>query len=84
VPTTVHVPADLLERVDTRAKALGVSRNRFIVKALEESLGVRDAWPAELVRMLKRPIAARASSDLEDSLTVVRRRRASRRQPPTV
>jgi len=80
--TTVHVPEDLLERVDTRAKALGVSRNRFIVEALEATLGTKDVWPPELVRMLGRPVAPAAARDLEESLAVVRRRRAGRLRAP--
>ena len=45
MPTTIHVPEQLLERVDTRAKALGVSRSRFIVGALREALGTDETWP---------------------------------------
>ena len=41
VPTTVHIPAALLESVDRRAKALGVSRNR---RQVFESLGVKTIW----------------------------------------
>jgi metal-responsive CopG/Arc/MetJ family transcriptional regulator len=36
VPTTIHIPDPLLERVDARAKTLGISRNRLILEALEE------------------------------------------------
>jgi predicted transcriptional regulator len=82
--TTVHVPEDLLHRVDTRARALGVSRNRFIVTALEESLGTRDTWPPELVGMLRHPLPAGAARDLEESLAAVRGRRSNRRKAPTL
>jgi hypothetical protein len=82
VPTTVHVPDELFERVDARAKALGVSRNRVILDALEEKLGTRNAWPPELIAMLARPPSRAAALDLERSLAVVRKRRANRRRPP--
>jgi len=82
--TTVHVPADLLSRVDARAKALGVSRNRLIVLALEERLGTRDEWPPELVRMLARPISERAAKELEESMAIVKRRRTRRRRAPVL
>jgi hypothetical protein len=36
VPTTIHIPDVLLERVDTRAKTLGISRNRLILEACGE------------------------------------------------
>ncbi len=80
MPTTIHVPPHLLERVDTRARALGVSRNRFIVEALEQRLGTRNVWPAELVSMLEHPVSARAADELERSMAVVRRQRENRRK----
>jgi metal-responsive CopG/Arc/MetJ family transcriptional regulator len=82
VPTTIHIPDPLLERVDTRAKTLGISRNRLIIEALEEKVGARDHWAPEVVQMLGRPILAAAGKELEGSLAVVRRRRSSRRAPP--
>ncbi|MGH9199830.1 MAG: ribbon-helix-helix protein, CopG family [Vicinamibacterales bacterium] len=33
MPTTVHIPDPLLKSVDRRAKALGISRNRLVVRA---------------------------------------------------
>jgi hypothetical protein len=82
VPTTIHIPAPLLERVDTRAKALGISRNRLIQEALEEKVGARDAWSPALVQVLANPVSAPAGKELEDSLAVVRSRRSSRKRPP--
>ena len=64
-----------------RAQALGVSRNHFIVEALEQRLGTKDVWPAELVRMLERPISARAAKELERSMAVVRQRRCVPLEP---
>jgi metal-responsive CopG/Arc/MetJ family transcriptional regulator len=82
VPTTIHIPGPLLERVDTRAKTLGISRNRLIVQALEEKVGSRDAWSPELVQMLTAPVSSATGEELEDSLSVVRSRRSSRKGPP--
>ena len=84
VPTTIHIPAPLLERVDTRAKALGISRNRLIQEALEEKVGARDVWSPEFVQMLANPISAAVGKAFEDSLAVVRSRRSSRKGPPTL
>jgi hypothetical protein len=50
VPLTACVAR--IERVDTRAKTLGISRNRLILEALEEKVGARDEWAPELVHML--------------------------------
>lgn len=41
MPTTVHIPEALLESIDRRARALGVSRNRLIVRALEQAVRER-------------------------------------------
>ncbi len=82
MPTTIHIPDPLLERVDTRAKALGISRNRLILEALEEKVGARDEWAPELVRMLAEPVSSAAGKELLDTLAVVRRRRSSRKGPP--
>jgi metal-responsive CopG/Arc/MetJ family transcriptional regulator len=80
--TTIHIPDPLLERVDTRAKALGISRNRLIIEALEEKVGARDEWAPELVQMLGAPVSSTAGKELEESLAVVRSRRSSRKGPP--
>jgi predicted transcriptional regulator len=82
VATTIHIPDPLLERVDTRAKTLGISRNRLILEALEEKVGARDEWTPELVHMLAEPVSSTAGKELEDSLAVVRRRRSNRKKMP--
>ena len=53
MPTTVHIPAALLKSVDRRAKALGVSRNRLIVRALERAVSDRDGWAPEFLEKLR-------------------------------
>ena len=45
MPTSVHIPPRILKALDRRAKALGVSRNSLIVKAIERDLGVDQGWP---------------------------------------
>jgi predicted nucleic acid-binding protein len=44
VPTTIHIPDALLAEVDKRAKALWLSRNRFILTALEKALAAERGW----------------------------------------
>ena len=53
MPTTVHIPAALLKSVDRRAKALGVSRNRLIVRALEQAVTERAGWAPEFLARLR-------------------------------
>ena len=53
MPTTVHIPEALLKSVDRRAKVLGVSRNRLIVKALEQAVSERVTWAPEFLERLR-------------------------------
>lgn len=53
MPTTVHIPDALLKSVDRRAKALGVSRNRLIVRALEQAVNERTGWAPEFLERLR-------------------------------
>jgi predicted transcriptional regulator len=54
MPTTVHIPDPLLKSVDRRAKALGISRNRLVVRALEQAVLVRSGWAPEFLERLRR------------------------------
>jgi hypothetical protein len=44
--TTVHIPDNLLRRIDRLAESRGISRNRLVIEALADELS-RDAgeWP---------------------------------------
>ena len=50
--TTVHVPPDLLASVDRRARELDMSRNRYVVRALERALATETEWRAAFVAKL--------------------------------
>ncbi len=58
--TTVHLPADLLKRVDDQARELGMSRHRYIIRALQRNLETETRWSARFVEEL-----AEARSDDE-------------------
>ena len=42
----------MLERIDARAKALNVSRNRLVVASLRRTLEAKDEWSPEFLRAL--------------------------------
>lgn len=44
--TSVHLPDDLLERLDAVAARLGVSRNRLVVASCQQFLDSEREWPA--------------------------------------
>jgi hypothetical protein len=80
--TSIRLPQRLLERVDARAKTLGVSRNRLLVDAIEASLSARTTWPPEFLALLDTPLDATSATTLDDTLRATRRLRRSRRKPP--
>jgi hypothetical protein len=75
MPTTVHIPPTLLKLVDRRAKALGVSRNRLIVRALERALSERAGWAPEFFERLRHvdDDTVKAVDDLLDAVKQARR-----------
>lgn len=80
--TTIHVPDALLRRIDVRAKALGVSRNRLILAALESTIDRTRTWAPELIAMLHEPLDRTTTELFQATMTVVRRTRRRRRRAP--
>lgn len=80
--TTVHLPADLLESVDRQARELGMSRNRYIIRALESALDSETRWSPRFVGELE---AARSDEEgreaLEEMRAVLSKSR-TRKDPP--
>ncbi|MET0591089.1 MAG: ribbon-helix-helix domain-containing protein [Polyangiaceae bacterium] len=52
MPTSVHLPDSLLEAVDRKAKALKISRNQLIVRALERELRAAGDWSPQFFARL--------------------------------
>jgi predicted transcriptional regulator len=77
MPTTVHIPAALLESVDRRAKALGISRNRLIVRALEKEITQRTTWDPEFLERL-RDVDAGTRDAVDELVTAVKQARRSK------
>ena len=67
--TTVHVPADLLKSVDHQARELGMSRNRYVIRALERSLASETQWSPRFVGELE---AARSDEEGREALAELR------------
>ena len=77
MPTTVHIPDPLLKSVDRRAKALGISRNRLVVRALEQAVSVRTDWSPEFLQRL-RTVDRETSTAVDGLLTAVTKARRSK------
>ena len=80
MPTTVHIPDPLLKSVDRRAKALGISRNRLVIRALEEAVSVRSGWAPEFLQRLRHvdPETSAAVDELLIAVTQARRSKEPR------
>lgn len=77
VPTSVHLPKPLLEAVDGRARALGISRNRLIVKALERELTMPSEWSPGFFEALC-PLDGATAAAVDRMLVAVRAARRSK------
>jgi predicted transcriptional regulator len=77
MPTTVHIPDPLLKSVDRRAKALGISRNRLVVRALEQAVSVRSGWAPEFLQQL-RQVDRETSTAVDELLIAVKQARRSK------
>lgn len=77
MPTTVHIPPALLDAVDRRAKALGISRNRLIVRSLERALTEGTAWTPEFLEGL-RAVDSETAQAVDELLAAVKHSRRSK------
>jgi hypothetical protein len=67
----------LLKSVDRRAKALGISRNRLVVRALEQAVSVREGWSPEFLQRL-RHVDRETSTAVDELLATVTQARRSK------
>ena len=81
--TTVHLPPDLLAAVDREARGRKLSRNRYIINALERALATETTWSARFVEELAAAQADGADATLEDLRNAVAARR-TRKGPPAL
>ncbi|HET7608962.1 MAG TPA: ribbon-helix-helix protein, CopG family [Gammaproteobacteria bacterium] len=79
--TSVHLPKELLDAVDRKARALRISRNQLIVRALEREISAGSEWsPGFSERLAERdPDTAR---DVDELLAGVVAARRSKRATP--
>ncbi|HTQ80179.1 MAG TPA: ribbon-helix-helix protein, CopG family [Thermoanaerobaculia bacterium] len=79
MPTSVHIPKPLLDAVDRKAKALKVSRNRLIVRALEREVSGGADWSPGFFEQLA-AVDAETVEAVDDLLASIRRARTAK--PP--
>ncbi len=79
--TTVHLPPDLLKRVDERARGLNVSRNQYIRRALERMIEDETRWSRDFLGELEKAAEDKDSHEAVDGMMRAISRR-SRKGPP--
>jgi hypothetical protein len=80
VPISIHLPAEILNRVDRRARGLGLSRSRYIAQALGRDLESGGAWSEGFFDQLRD--LSHADTTAAASLSDVVHRRSSRKRAP--
>jgi len=78
--TSVRLPEELIEALDQRAAALGLTRSQVIIQAVEQALEQRSAWSPGFLKAIGTP-----RPDLEetvDEMMKAIRERRSRSEAP--
>lgn len=84
MPTTVHLASDLLDAVDHRARDLGLSRNRYIIRALERALAEETRWSPRFVEELEAARSDGKGKELIDEMRAAIARGRTRKAPPNL
>lgn len=81
MPTSVHIPKPLLDAVDRRARRLAISRNRFIIRAIERDLAAETEWSPGFFEKLSRadPDLSVAVDEMLEHIVAHRTRKAPQR-----
>ena len=80
--TTVHIPTELLERLDARARELGISRNRYVIQALERAIAEETEWSPQFLEALADAAKDTDSHEaVDEMMRVIRSERRSRKKP---
>ena len=78
--TSIRLPEDLIQALDERAAALGITRSQLIIEAVEQALEARSAWSSGFLKAIGTP-----RPDLEEAvdqmMDAVRQRRSRSEAP---
>ena len=81
--TTVHLPAELLKRVDERARGLNLSRNLYIRRALERMIEGETRWSGDFLGALEKAAEDKDShAAIDEMMRSISRR--TRKGPPSL
>jgi hypothetical protein len=77
MPTSVHIPGYLLDAADRKARAIGISRNRLIVRALERELAPSAGWTPGFFEKLSN-VSPETANAVEELRARIRKSRRSK------
>lgn len=80
MPTSVHLPRSLLKAVDRRARALRISRNQLVVRALERELRDGSEWSPGFFERLSE-VDPGTPKEVDQMVRAIRRARRSKAAP---
>ena len=80
--TSVHLPRPLLAALDRKARALRVSRNQLVIRALERELAEGSGWPTGFFERLAEH-TPETDAAVDEMMDIIRKGRRSK-APPTL
>ena len=82
MPTTIYLSPELLKEVDGHAKGLGMSRSKYIVRALKRAIEQESSWSRDFLEAVASASEDREGSELIDGMmTAIYASRASKGPP---
>ena len=82
MPTSIHVPDALLRKIDERASQHRMSRNRYIVQALEQAVHAEYTWSDGFrAALLRAGLDEDGHQALDEMMDHIKKSR-SRKKPP--
>jgi metal-responsive CopG/Arc/MetJ family transcriptional regulator len=79
MPTSVHLPEGLLKAVDRKAKALRMSRNQFVVRALQREVDAAEWSTGFFERLVPDTETNKAVDEMVVAIRKGRRSKPARR-----
>jgi hypothetical protein len=78
--TSVRLPAGLLDALDRRAEALGLTRSQLIVQAVEQALEEYSAWSPKFLKVIGTP-RPELEEAVDGMMEAIRARRSRKEAP---
>ncbi len=73
--TSIRLPEDLVEALDERAAALGVTRSQLIIAAIEQALEDRSSWSSGFLKAIGEP-RRELDEAVDEMMEAIRERRS--------